>query len=302
MNHVTVILSTYNGRKYICTQLDSILAQKDVDVFVLIRDDGSSDGTQDILNQYQKKYKCIKWYQGSNVRPCKSFFELMRIVEPSEYYAFCDQDDYWEPTKLKVAIDKLNNINSDIPALYCSNLKIVDKDLNFCKMAHNKPYNVNNRYTALVDFFATGCSMVYNQSAANLITKHISEDCIMHDSWAFLICNFFGKVIYDFESYIQYRQHGNNVIGSSKSSWEKIKSSFTRIFYSTQQPRLQNATALINEFADKLSSEDLKEINKIVNYKKSLYNRFNLLFDFKIRGNDFNRDLRYRLMIITGKI
>lgn len=302
MNHVTIILSTYNGSKYICTQLDSILAQKDVDVFVLIRDDGSSDGTQDILNQYQKKYKCIKWYQGSNVRPCKSFFELMRTVEPSEYYAFCDQDDYWEPSKLKVAIEKLCKINSSIPALYCSNLKIVDKDLNFCKMARKKAYNVNSRYTALVDYFGTGCTMVYNQSAANLITKHISYECIMHDSWAFLICNFFGKIIYDNESYIQYRQHDNNVIGANKNSWEKIKGSFERMCCSTQQPRLQNATALLHEFADKFSSEDLKEIKKIVYYKKSLFNRFKLLFDFKIRGNDFNRDLRYRLMIITGKI
>ena len=67
MYKVVIIMSTYNGAKYLREQLDSIVNQTEQDKFILIRDDGSTDETLNILEEYQKK-GLLKWYKGKNLR------------------------------------------------------------------------------------------------------------------------------------------------------------------------------------------------------------------------------------------
>lgn len=302
MASIEVLLSTYNGSQFLRTQIESVLSQRNVDLSLLIRDDGSSDDTQSIINEYQENNENVEWYQGKNIGPCKSFFDLLKNSGNSDFFAFCDQDDYWEPDKLKVAINKLSAVDSKIPALYCSNLKVVDQNLNMCRMAHSSSFNLENRYLALVDFFAVGCTMVFNKAARDMIVAHITEDCLMHDSWAFQVCNFFGKVIYDPDSYIMYRQHNNNVVGAKLNAWEALKDSISRVFDKSQQPRWRNAKALMKEFAQDFSDADLMKVKKMADYKNGFFQRVKLLFDFKIRGYNFRRDIRYRFLILIGRI
>ena len=92
MKEITVLMSTYNGEMFIREQIDSILNSKDVELQLLVRDDGSSDQTIPILKSYQTKKK-LSFYQGHNVRPAKSFMELLCKAPNSKYYAFSDQDD-----------------------------------------------------------------------------------------------------------------------------------------------------------------------------------------------------------------
>ena len=92
MKEITVLMSTYNGEMFIREQIDSILNSKDVELQLLVRDDGSSDQTIPILKSYQTKKK-LSFYQGHNVRPAKSFMELLCKAPSSKYYAFSDQDD-----------------------------------------------------------------------------------------------------------------------------------------------------------------------------------------------------------------
>ena len=110
-------MSTYNGKDYLREQIDSILAQNckeqmGVSLKLFIRDDGSKDGTQKILDEYAEKYPDrISWYQGENIGVIKSFFELMeKSDEKAEYYAFSDQDDYWHKEKLSAGIKQIKNI------------------------------------------------------------------------------------------------------------------------------------------------------------------------------------------------
>ena len=91
---VLILLSTYNGERYIKEQIESLLKQENVKVSILVRDDGSTDGTINILNEYQKQGK-LKWYTGENLKPAKSFMNLVENAPEYEYYAFCDQDDVW---------------------------------------------------------------------------------------------------------------------------------------------------------------------------------------------------------------
>ena len=64
MSKVLVLLSTYNGEKFLKEQLDSILSQKHVDVYLLIRDDGSRDATRDIIKEYVEQNKNVEWLSG----------------------------------------------------------------------------------------------------------------------------------------------------------------------------------------------------------------------------------------------
>lgn len=302
MNKILVLVSTYNGERFLREQLDSVLSQQDVTVDVLVRDDNSTDSTICILEEYSKSYSNFSYYQGKNLGPCLSFFDLIGHADGYDYYAFCDQDDVWDNNKLAKAVQNLDCNVQNIPILYCSNLRVVDEELNYCRLAHPHLYNVNDKYAGLVDFYAVGCTEVFNQNAVDLLRCHIRQDCIMHDSWLFMICNFFGKVIYDYDAHINYRQHGKNVVGSDTSSFSVIKERFLRIVNRKIQPRYTNAKLIYSEFHDKLSKDDLRKILKIVKYKESVFSLLSLLFDPSIRSSHWTSDMRYRFLILLKEI
>ena len=127
MSRVVVLLSTYNGERFLEEQLESIVAQKGVTPIIIVRDDGSTDNTCKILDKWQKK-NALRWYNGPNMGPARSFLNLLRDSDDEDYYAFSDQDDYWLPEKLDVAISKLAPYK-DEPALYFCQTQLVDKNL-----------------------------------------------------------------------------------------------------------------------------------------------------------------------------
>lgn len=118
---VQVVMSTYNGEKYLKEQIDSILSQEGVDVRLYIRDDGSSDRTTDILASYQE-HKNVKIEKGNNLGFAKSFLTALDECDEADYYAFSDQDDVWEKDKLSTAIEILEEESQSTPLLYCSAL------------------------------------------------------------------------------------------------------------------------------------------------------------------------------------
>ena len=123
---VTVLLSTYNGHQHIKELVDSVLMQDSVDVKLQVRDDGSTDDTIDILRSYNDSRITVK--KGENLKPALSFLTLLRECDDSDYYAYCDQDDYWYPNKLITAINELKIIQD--PALFISTYDVCDENLN----------------------------------------------------------------------------------------------------------------------------------------------------------------------------
>lgn len=224
MMRFLILMSTYNGEKFLTEQIDSILKQNDVDVFILIRDDGSQDNTIDILKCYKEKYpNLISLVLGENIGFSGSFHELTIIASKKyalqfDYFAFSDQDDVWLPNKLKIAGDylKQNSLIENIPLLYCSNLNVVDEKLQKLRVMRN--FESFDKATAFVQSVATGCSCVFNVTALNHFADTFNIKLYFHDYWMFLIALYGGKVIYDKNSYILYRQHGNNAIGRKDTS------------------------------------------------------------------------------------
>ena len=229
MYMIDILLSTYNGQAFIEEQLLSILDNTYSDIRILIRDDGSTDNTKNIIAGFAEKYpnKLIVIHDDKGNLGCtKSYEELVRHVS-SEYFMFCDQDDYWCRNKITVSLDKLFAIekiySKDTPCIVFTDLYVTDKDLNivhpsFYKASRLNPNVVNNFYQAMAESVAPGCTMIMNRVAIDYILPFPKE--VTHDFWVMLLIVKYGKAAFLNSPMIKYRQHGHNTIGATLSGWK----------------------------------------------------------------------------------
>lgn len=273
LRRVGILLSTFNGEKYLSQQLDSLLAQQGVVVDIYIRDDGSTDSTRAILQGYSKRFANIKILNGHNIGFVKSFLELLSKSGSADYYAFCDQDDVWLPEKLYRAVDKLASVcDKNIPAMYFGRTEYVDENL--IHIGYSPLLNLNKVGfgNAIVQNVATGCTIVVNSSARELCIASLPEACLFHDWWMYLLVSAFGVVIYDPDSFIKYRQHGGNVVGVPKSILDKFRRGFSRISRGDVRVSCQ-LREFEKIFIDKLSINKAATIRKIISYSDCVYMR-----------------------------
>jgi glycosyltransferase involved in cell wall biosynthesis len=269
---VCVMLSTYNGAKYIDEQLESLFAQNQIDLHIHIRDDGSSDETVQKVRGYAKAYPDqIRMIEGENVGVIGSFFELIRQTQPIyDFYAFCDQDDVWKPYKLSRAVAKLQSGPLDVPLMYCSSTQMVDQDLNHLNIWPHLPPKPLSMYNALVENCCVGCTMVLNPVTFEQIRANVPSDLthiIMHDWWIYLFVSSFGEVIFDEEPTILYRQHQGNVLGGSNDKWFiKWKNRWNRFLNGKNHSILSKQARLFLElYRDKLPSHQQKNLQHFLN-------------------------------------
>lgn len=302
LKRVLVLLSTYNGEKYLTTQLDSVLNQTYNNVSILVRDDGSTDNTLKILEEYKNK-GYLEWYQGENKKPAKSFLELLNRSGNYEYYAFCDQDDFWQPNKIEKAIDALEGEKDSIPLLYCSATTLVDENLLFLSDGHKKNYRLTFE-ESLVQSISPGCTFVFNKEAKQIISKVDDNDFYsMHDY--LLICAVFGigKVYYDEDSYILYRQHSSNVIGTQHNKVSILKNRLSRFLFSKQQnTRLKTARTIKKIIYNQLSESKKNNLDILINYQDSLAAKFKLLRNNEIKMLNSFDNLIFKILVVLNKI
>ena len=303
-SRVCVLLSAYNGERYIEEQIRSVLAQKDVDVFLLIRDDGSKDSTVSLIKTCAEGRENVRFYAEGNVGVQRSFFDLLLKSPEADYYAYCDQDDFWDEDKLASAVDRLKTLDPDKPGLYYSNLRIADSELRTIRYSHNAPQVQKNKYSALAEPMGTGCTMVMNRCAAELIRSHVPKKCSNHDSWTYLVCRFFGNTVYDAEPHISYRQHSANKIGTYTSSnvISNYRRRFSNLFHNNGEPRYTNACELVARFGGEMTKKDLVKAKEVALYKTSFLRKCRLLFDPSIHTTSWQREIAYRCLIISEKV
>ncbi|WP_164844437.1 glycosyltransferase family 2 protein [Azoarcus sp. DN11] len=232
LGKVEILLSTFNGERFLRQQLDSIKGQTYKDFSLRVRDDGSRDGTAGILEEYSADCSWVDVSYGKNIGVVASFFELLNGTDPrASFIAFCDQDDLWYSDKIGRAVAKLAEVGGDVPAMYCSALRLVDENLNVIGVPRKPCKSVTLR-NALVENMATGCTVVLNRAAIDLLipTKMDHNKVVMHDAWVNVVISAFGVVVYDERPSMDYRQHGGNVVGSALgvSAWMRRLSRFFR--------------------------------------------------------------------------
>lgn len=294
---INVLMSTYNGGKYVKDQIESILNQQEVDIFLTIRDDGSTDETLDILNTYNCRDN-VNVIIGKNIGCGKSFWELLKLSEEAEYYAFCDQDDVWLPQKLSAAIKRLEG-ESSIPLLYCTSTIVVDEKLNVINYKESKNEEIKNFNKALVKATAAGCTYVFNIHSMELLKLYELDYDEIHDWAAYKIISCFGKVIKSNISHIYYRQHGNNLIGAETNSLRKY---FQRIRNIDKNNSIRSGIA--NKILDTYSNipkQNEEVLQLLIQYKSNNASRRKLLKIYKTEFN-FIEYMYLKLLILNKKL
>lgn len=288
MKKILILLATYNGEKYLKEQIESLLYQKGVQVYILVRDDGSSDHTHDILNYYQNMKK-LEWYRGEHINVQKGYYELMEKASSydTEYIAFCDQDDVWDEDKLIVAVNELEKFPSNQPALYYCGQRLVDENLNFiADHILNKQRTLETRFV-LSDF--AGCTGVFNRKLLDEVIKFKPSYMLMHDTWILKVCLCLGgNVCVDPFPHMNYRQHGGNTVGLGRSIPAYIKQ-VKQYLYEYQVERQMEE--LVKGYGSRMIPKYKKLAEYICGYKETKEYKKELLNKKNI--NFFNRGLNF---------
>jgi glycosyltransferase involved in cell wall biosynthesis len=225
---VEVLLATYNGARFLREQLDSILAQDYGNIRVLVRDDGSSDGTVEILDQYAKRFpSCFRVMPTSApTGSAKNNFLLLMKASTAEYICFTDQDDVWLPDKVsrtKQAMDQLESRwGTKAPLLVFTDLHVVDDKLTILHKSFWAHMNIDpdrmDRLAALmVQSVVTGCTAMLNRPLLELSLR-MPDEAFMHDRWIGLLASSMGKSSGVRVPTVLYRQHEHNVLGTGRGA------------------------------------------------------------------------------------
>lgn len=260
MEKVKVLLSAYNGEKYICRQIDSILAQTYDNIEIHIRDDGSKDNTLGVLKAYEENPK-IHIYKGDNVGFVHSFETLMVLAGEADYYAFCDQDDVWLPQKIEYALELLKKEEQELPLLYFSNYDYYDSELNFSEHHQMDHPNISFQ-NAMVDCVSLGFNSVFNRTARDVVVKNMPKHSLGHDWWMYMVCVSMGKVLYDSRITVKYRRHGTNVSNAGSNFLKTQIWRFKKFFLSGYFKKIKQQILEFKQFYENaLSPEDKKMID-----------------------------------------
>jgi glycosyltransferase involved in cell wall biosynthesis len=224
---IDVLLATYNGARYLRPQIESVLNQKDVSFRILVRDDGSADETPAVIEHYKRlKPECIVHLSGSdNLGVIGNFAHLLGAAT-APYVALCDQDDIWEPNKLRVLLETMHELEErhgiDKPLLVHSDLRVVDDSLrerhsSYWRFAGVYP-NRSTLPRLLIKNLVAGCASLANQALVRLALP-VPRAALMHDYWLALVACAAGHVGAVEEPLVLYRQHERNAIGARPYSW-----------------------------------------------------------------------------------
>ncbi len=301
---LVVLMSTYNGEKYIREQLDSLLRQTMRPDQILIRDDGSKDGTLCILEEYASEYPFIHYYNGKNKGPARSFWELILKCEDSDYYALCDQDDVWFEDKLETAVSTLEKEDQDIPLLYCSRYTLTDQDLNPINSDVSKLYDFSDFAHSLLYHTAPGCTFVFNDAARKQVIKYNIEKeyCIIHDAIIHKVVAMFGEVILDKEPHMYYRQHGDNEIGMNADVFKVFIGRVNRFINGKiRNYRSLTAKSLLNVYGDEIDADKKKLLEIVANYRNDPDLKKELLTRDCFQSHTVN-DLFFRILVLVNYI
>lgn len=285
------MLSSYNGEKYIREQIDSILAQKGVEVQLIVRDDGSTDGTLDILSEYEQKGLLELWV-GDNWGFRKSFLYLIDNAPKADFYALSDQDDVWYEDKLIRAVEMLTNYSQDVPILYGANKTYVDADLKNIGLQFDAPI-VNEGLLERIVFYNIigGCSMVFNPVMKVAIDKYYGLRRLatfrVHDTYIMFVSLLFGKFVYDHRPCMSYRRHDDNATtgGLKKGRFLNRVERFVKIIQGREISNhdvKKTAKILLEEGGGALTHEQQYHLMILSCYNESFIRKVKLMFSFNI--------------------
>ncbi len=224
MSRVSIVLSTYNGEKYLKEQLDSILTSSYQDIDLFIRDDGSSDRTMELLEAYHGKEPERIYIRRNEVNLGYTLNFLEGICDTTaDYVMLCDQDDVWMPNKIRDTLNRMRHMEAqlgkDTPLAVFTDATLVDEKLHQLHESFFLAGKLNPRRTDLAHILMEnkliGCTVMINASLRRILkSRRLPQKARYHDWWIALIAASCGKIGFLPDRTMLYRQHGFNVVGS----------------------------------------------------------------------------------------
>lgn len=312
---VQIMLSTFNGEAFLEAQLDSLLEQDFPAVDIIIRDDGSTDRTPQILLGYAAAHRNIHVSLGRNIGYVKSFFTLLAQASPAaDFYAFCDQDDIWIPDKLTRAVELLQERPSAVPLAVCGGATIVNSELGELGQLPppRKPFSFAN---ALVDCPVLGCTLVLNRATRELLLRVLPERAYSHDWWVYLLVSAFGEILYDPRPSLLYRQHQANYFGSCPQpslkrpfqssalllrQWQQSLLRFLK--QGSQQMVMRQAREFHHIYRCLLPSNCLRELEHFLGSQNSLLSKLNYAWRGSAHRQSVFSTLTMKLLVVAKRL
>ena len=300
---IAVLLSTYNGESFIAAQLDSLLAQTHQNLVIIVRDDGSSDSTPQLLKDYAQgfpdKFHIIE-EEPVNYGPSGSFSVLCEYLLANKSVlgfndviaCFCDQDDVWVQEKLELQLERYLQIDGcdSKPVLVHSDLEVVDQNLDNVAdslITYQGLEIERNRFPHLVvSNLVTGCTALFNEALLDAALP-VPKNAVMHDWWFAMTAAAFGELVFIPSPLVRYRQHGRNTVGAKqRESSEATGRGLARRFLS-----LEHNKHLVDV------ARQAKEFDRHFGGKLSLKNRLALFLARRMRtGSASFQRVYYRLL------
>lgn len=298
---VQILLSTYNGEKYLREQLDSFINQTCFSqIRVLIRDDGSTDGTVDILREYAEKYG-FELICGENIGGNASYGALIQASDPEcAYFAISDQDDVWLPDKIEIALACLEKNSSNEPALFFSLTNIVDEELNPISKSY-MPTRGASFYNAMVQNVCIGHTQVFNAALRELVTQTDCANAHVVDWWIYLIASGLGKVFFEPQATVLHRQHGKNAVGYEMNPVKKMIVRLKRVRSREAASISRQLISFMHYYGNLLPEDYRREAKTFLEAQKSFKQRFLYLLQAKIYRQSWNETILVRLLYLIGK-
>jgi glycosyltransferase involved in cell wall biosynthesis len=293
---VDVLLATFNGERYLEEQLHSLDQQKDVNVHVWANDDGSDDATLAILIKWQKLGLIKDITKTQRIGSTRAFLKLLSEHSNSEYVAFCDQDDIWEPIKL---ITQLGKLTDESPMLVASQRLYINSTgtITGKSRALRTPPCFEN---AIVENIAPGNTILMNNKAIKLINSFPNPAIAHYDSWIYLLITAFGKVEFLDLRLVMYRIHDSNLVGLRKFILHR--------FISSNQNYLNQAkffSEMVGIHLDEYKKTTLEDFVSIFQ-KKSKFQKSLQLLNLKVNRQSkldvFGIKAIFILLVLTGKV
>ena len=305
MYKINVLMSTYNGEKYLKEQIESIMDQEGVHTILTIRDDGSEDGTIDIIKEMMKKYpERIRFCRGKNVGYKRSFTKLLDYASPADFYAFSDQDDVWMKEKLLKATDMIAAEGlAEETALYASNDIVTDEELN-----QTGYHDVSDMPISIESFYSrarlAGCTYCFTAECLRLAKRfaviRFPEGAVPdHDFILGSVALSCGKLLLDNNAYIYHRRTRNSATSGGNGLLQRVKVEANLVF---GRRGVQSCMAKLSlKLLDDALLPSAKEFfTDIVGYKKNKGGRWRLLTNKNMKSGVPIGDLETKVKIILG--
>jgi Glycosyl transferase family 2 len=262
---VSVVLCTFNGQRFLPELLASLASQSMPPQRLVLRDDGSGDDSASLVRAWTRLHGVALQELAAAAQPlgpARAFLTALAASPPADVHLLADQDDVWLPHKVERAARALQSLPQPGPGLYASRLQVVDQQLRPLRLSTH-PGRLSFA-SAACESLLTGCTMALNEPLRQLAAKELPRAVEMHDWWLYLLASAAGRIVFDDEPTLLYRQHAQNALGAGPLGWRALAGRLQRALTGPAGVRRAQLLELRRIHGDRLPRDAQELVQQLV--------------------------------------